>query len=176
MVLLVASRGCQSIATRTNPTASRNFFFMCKSPFFSAVAGPRTSSHQMILHCSTAHWGSAGYINEGASDRRLGNDGNSSAREIAPQSILPSLHADVVRVPTVGRTDRVGRPPRRAREFGCSHGFDRGRKAGRAHDFGGKLVPRAVARVGDVRDPAGGRATELPSTGCEVAPEGRSAT
>src|SRR5260370_17060803 len=98
MVLLVASRGCQSIATRTNPTASRNVFFMCKSPFFSPVADPRTSSHQMILHCSTAHWCSS----VGSS---LGNDGSCSAPQITPQRILPSRHPDLVSVHTVPRKD-----------------------------------------------------------------------
>src|ERR1700716_3122542 len=90
------------------------------------------------------------------SDRRLGNDGSSSTPEIAPQSIPPFRHADVVMVQTGSRQNGVSGPSRRTREFGCGHGFDRGRKAGLAYDFGGKLVPRAVARIRDVYDSAGG--------------------
>src|SRR6266852_2437121 len=106
----------------------------------------------------------------------LRDDGRSSTPEIAPQRIPPSRHADVVSVQAVGRQNGVGRPSRWTRKFGCGHGFDRGRKAGLANDFGGKFVPRTVAGVGDVHDPSSGRTAELHQSGREIARESWAAT
>src|SRR5208282_1502058 len=111
------------------------------------------------------------------STRPLQHGGSSRrALEIAPQRIPPFRHADVIGVQAIGRQNGVSGPSRRTREFGCGHGFDCGRQAGRAHDFNSELVPRAVAGIGDVHNPAGGGAAQLGESGCEIARESWAAT
>src|SRR5260370_39617344 len=109
----------------------------------------------------------------------LPDDGGSpsrSAPEIAPQRIVPSRHVDVVGVQAVRRQNGIRGASGWAREFGWGHGCDRGRKAGFAEDFGGKLVPRRAAGDGEVHDPSSGRTAELHRSGRQIVRERWAAT
>ena len=108
-------------------------------------------------------------------DFTLRDNGSRRAGEIAPQRILPFRHVDVVGVQAVRRQNGISRASRRAREFGRGHGLDFGRQSGRAHDFGGKLIPCAVAGIGDMHDPARGRAAKFDQCRRQIARVGRAA-